>query len=348
MGFSEDRIHSANMTFLGRFSHWIFAVVTIGSAQILPALQGQTIRVDINPAHKTNSFVPRESLGAGIDRIPVAAIDHDLEPATLDRVFAAGWQPVSYRQNTDLAVEAWHWNPEGTWSAAWNQGLLHRINDSTETHSLLLSGWPCLIAASRTTMAPATPATRASPMARRVPTGRAIPISPAISPAKTMRCIRSGSFSISTTKNSWTPSRSHGRRPSRSRYLVQYWNGPVDPDGKIFGDPIHSPTKGTWSTFAHGAISAGNGDSDPLRLSDFPIHARYLRIWMTQSSNTCDTHGASDPRNCVGYAIRELYMRAPPPRMASSTICCATRLTRNRRRPIPPRQIRGMTPKPLQ
>ncbi len=32
-----------------------------------------------------------------------------------------------------------------------------------------------------------------------------------------------------------------------------------------------------------------------------------MRVLMTQSSNTCDTHGAADRRNCVGYAIRELY-----------------------------------------
>jgi len=31
-------------------------------------------------------------------------------------------------------------------------------------------------------------------------------------------------------------------------------------------------------------------------------------VLMTESSNTCDTHGASDPRNCVGYAIKELYL----------------------------------------
>ena len=33
---------------------------------------------------------------------------------------------------------------------------------------------------------------------------------------------------------------------------------------------------------------------------------RFLRIWMTESSNTCDTHGSNDPRNCVGYAISEI------------------------------------------
>jgi hypothetical protein len=35
---------------------------------------------------------------------------------------------------------------------------------------------------------------------------------------------------------------------------------------------------------------------------------RFLRVWMTESSNTCDSHGPSDPRNCAGYAIYELYI----------------------------------------
>jgi hypothetical protein len=35
-----------------------------------------------------------------------------------------------------------------------------------------------------------------------------------------------------------------------------------------------------------------------------PVHV--MRIWMTESSNTCDTHGADDRRNCVGYAIDEI------------------------------------------
>ena len=29
---------------------------------------------------------------------------------------------------------------------------------------------------------------------------------------------------------------------------------------------------------------------------------------MTESSNTCDSHGSSDPRNCVGFAIREAFL----------------------------------------
>src|SRR2546427_1629301 len=87
------------------------AVLFLGCAAV-----AQTISVDLTPAHETNHFVPNQTLGAGIDRIPVEAIDKDMVPAALEKVFPAGWQPVTYRQNTELAVQAWHWNPNGTWS----------------------------------------------------------------------------------------------------------------------------------------------------------------------------------------------------------------------------------------
>jgi hypothetical protein len=48
-------------------------------------------------------------------------------------------------------------------------------------------------------------------------------------------------------------------------------------------------------------------------LMEWNLPVRYLRIWMTESSNTCDTHGAQDKRNCVGYAINELYIGTVSP-----------------------------------
>jgi hypothetical protein len=38
------------------------------------------------------------------------------------------------------------------------------------------------------------------------------------------------------------------------------------------------------------------------------VNTKFVRVLMTRSSNTCDTHGSADRRNCVGYAIRELYL----------------------------------------
>jgi hypothetical protein len=43
-------------------------------------------------------------------------------------------------------------------------------------------------------------------------------------------------------------------------------------------------------------------------LTSMTMVVRFVRILMTESSNTCDSHGSSDRRNCVGYAIRELYL----------------------------------------
>src|SRR5438105_15599828 len=34
---------------------------------------------------------------------------------------------------------------------------------------------------------------------------------------------------------------------------------------------------------------------------------------MTESSNTCDSHGSADRRNCVGYAMREIYLGTTSP-----------------------------------
>jgi len=41
----------------------------------------QSITVDVS--HPTNHFVPRETLGAGVDRIAVEAIDKDIQQPTL-------------------------------------------------------------------------------------------------------------------------------------------------------------------------------------------------------------------------------------------------------------------------
>ena len=45
-----------------------------------------------------------------------------------------------------------------------------------------------------------------------------------------------------------------------------------------------------------------------MQLSPAPVSVRFVRIWMTESSNTCDSHGSADKRNCVGYAINEIYL----------------------------------------
>ncbi|MBP1636578.1 MAG: Cellulase precursor [Acidobacteria bacterium] len=72
--------------------------------------------MNASPGAGTETFVPSQALGAGIDRMGAAAVEKLFTRPAVERVLEAGWQTVSYRQNTELHVEAWHWNPQGTWS----------------------------------------------------------------------------------------------------------------------------------------------------------------------------------------------------------------------------------------
>jgi len=263
----------------------------------------QTIQVDITPSHSTNHFVPNETLGAGVDRIPAAAIDQDLLQPTLEKVFASGWQPVTYRQNTELAMEAWHWNPQGTWSDPSGRGyftgsavpgepirysygysLPHRgttRNDGTGNAGF-----------SRLTDGDLNTYWKSSPYLTQRFTGESDSLHPQW-------------VILDLTQNQMVDSiRIVWANPYATRYVVQYWTG---------DDPIKAQTKGVWETFSHGAVTNGKGGTETIRLSDNPAPIRFVRILMTESSNTCDAHQSADPkfadpRNCVGYAINELYL----------------------------------------
>ena len=93
----------------------------------------QTITVDITPSHVKNTIIPNQALGAGIDRISQKTVDSAFTKPVIDRVLEAGWGPVTYRQNTELYTEAWHWNPKGSWSDPSGKGYFTGSAAPTET-----------------------------------------------------------------------------------------------------------------------------------------------------------------------------------------------------------------------
>ena len=270
---------------------------------LLAACAAQTIQVDITPSHSTNRFVPNETLGAGIDRIPAKAIDKGLVNPALDQVLASGWQTVSYRQNTELTMEAWHWNPNGAWSDPSGKGyftgsavpsgpirysygysLPHRgttRNDGTGNAGF-----------SRLTDGDLNSYWKSSPYLTQRFTGE----SDSLHPQWVILDLAQNQM-VDSIRIVWA-------NPYAIRYVVQNWTG---------DDPIKAQTKGVWQTFAHGTVAGGKGGTETIRLSDSPAPIRFVRILMTESSNTCDSHQSADPkladpRNCAGYAISELYL----------------------------------------
>ena len=278
-----------------KFLSLVFAAVALFG--VLAA--AQTITVDVS--HSTNHFIPSETLGAGVDRIPVDAIDKDLLPESLQASLSSGWQPVSYRQNTELAVEAWHWNPQGTWSdtsVAGGRGYFTGASVPTENlrysygYALPRRGFTRNDGTenagfSRLTDGDPNTFWKSNPYLTQHFTGESDALHPqwvVLDMAQTQP--------VNAIRIAWAA-------PFATHYAIQYWTG---------DDPIRSPTHGVWQTFQQGAVTAGKGGTETLRLGSAPVTARYLRVWMTESSNTCDEDGPSDPRNCVGYAIRELYV----------------------------------------
>jgi hypothetical protein len=285
------------------------AAVLPGILAFALSAEAQTIEVDVS--HPTNHFVPNQTLGAGVDRIAVDAIDKDLLQPTLDQTLASGWQPVTYRQNTELAIEAWHWNPQGTWSEGSDAtGKGYFTGSSTPTEMLRYSYGYSLprrgttrndgtdnVGFSRLTDGDLSTFWKSNPYLTQPFTRE----SDALHPQWVVMDLAQVQ-QVDSIRIAWAA-------PYARRYLVQYWTG---------DDPIHAPTRGTWETFSQGNITDGKGGSETIRLSGNPIGVRFLRIWMTESSNTCDADGAkpssnsssnsNDPRDCVGYAIRELYL----------------------------------------
>ncbi len=99
------------------------------------AAVGQDLLVDSSPARVANEFSPVRALGGAVDRIEMKAADLALEQPMLNEILGAGWQVVSYRQNTELEAEAWHWNNAGTWSDPSGKGYF--VGQSTPSAASL-------------------------------------------------------------------------------------------------------------------------------------------------------------------------------------------------------------------
>ena len=271
------------------------------------AASSQTVVGDATPSHVVNSFSPFRALGGAIDRLRGGVTKEDNEKHTerlltgpaLKELLAAGWQAVTYRQNTELMIEAWHWNARGTWSNSANQEG-YFTGSAEPTDEKILHSWAYPLPHRGATLGDGNGWSRltdgnpqsywkSNPYLTKPFTGE----DDALHPQWVMIDL-GAKLDVNAIKIAWA-------NPYATRYTVQFWTGELEP----FYDGIN---KGAWQTFPMGAVSGGSGGSPTLKLMGWKIPVRYLRIWMTASSNTCDTHGSEDRRNCLGYAISELYV----------------------------------------
>lgn len=260
----------------------------------------QTVRVDATPSHVVNTFSPLRAFGATVDRIPSNTTDVFFRPDQIKQILQAGWGPISYRQNTELFVQAWHWNPKGTWSDSSGKGyflgnanptkemIRHSYGYSLPHRGVTRNNGSEFDGYSRLDDGDLNTYWKSNPYLTKAFTGDDDTLHPQ------WVVVRLEDTQIVTAiRIAWA-------EPYARKYRVQYWLGKAD--------AMDEPDQGEWKDYPQGVTQDGKGGTVTLNLSASPIAAKYVRVLMTDSSGTCDTHGTSDRRNCVGYAIKELYL----------------------------------------
>jgi hypothetical protein len=281
---------------------WFFAFVAscvaLGAPfAAVPAFANDTldVRVDASASHRIAALRPWEALGSTVDKEPAGSVPRLYSQQNVRAMLDAGWGWLSYRLFTELSVQDWHWNPVGTFSAGdagyWTSSastdrspivdsfgyrLPHRgftsDQGNNEDYSRLDDGDPLTY-------------WKSDPYLTAHFTGESDALHPQWAVVDLER-----SQPVDAVRIAWAD-------PYATQYVVQYWTGP---------DAINDPGNGHWKPFPRGNVSASARRTATLRLSTAPVHVRFVRVLMTHSSNTCDTHGEGDPRNCAGYAIGEL------------------------------------------
>lgn len=263
-------------------------------------LAGQTVVVDATPSHVVNKFSPLRALGSTVDRVPTNATDVFFRPDQIQKVLSAGWGIISYRQNTDLFVQAWHWNPKGTWSDPAGKGYF--TGDATPTSEMIRHSYGYSLphrgftrnggsefdGYSRLDDGDTNSYWKSNPYLASDFTGESDSLHP-----QWVVIALDQKESVNAIRILWGA-------PFAREFQVQYWVGD--------GDAMDEQDKGTWKDFPSGTVTTGNGSDSTLALSSTPVTTKFVRLWMTASSHTCDTHGSSDRRNCVGYTIKEVYL----------------------------------------
>jgi hypothetical protein len=295
----RPRVHRAGTSLARKGASAILSLLPTIVALLGGESIAQTVQVDATPSHVVNKFSPLYALGTSVDRVPSNATDVFFRPDQLQQVLSAGWGSVTYRQNTELFVQAWHWNPKGTWSDSRGQGyftgngtptkemIRHSYGYSLQHRGFTRNGGTEFDGFSRLDDGDLNTYWKSNPYLTHGFTGEDDLLHPewvVIDLGKKQE--------VNAIRVAWTA-------PYATAYQVQYWTGE---------DAMDDQGNGEWKNFSSGIVTSGKGETVTLTLDSSPVSTKFVRILMTASSNTCDTHGTSDRRNCVGYAIREIYV----------------------------------------
>ncbi|WP_198013923.1 discoidin domain-containing protein [Desulforegula conservatrix] len=262
------------------------------------AAERQRLSINIDDSTPVASFMPDQAFGATLDGLEGGDLERIYSPGNIKAMSGAAYRRLAYRLRTELGIEAWHWNDNGSWSDEANKQGYWTSSDKAVRPSLKSFGY-------------------------RLPR-RGNTIDQAGNDGYSR--LDDGNESTFWKSNPYLDSHFTGKdnslhpqwvivdfgkrrnvnalhilwgEPYATDFQVEYW------DGKDT-NYINDLSEGVWRVFDRGHIKDDKGGDVLLRLSDAPVSVRFVRILLNASSGTGPK--TDDVRDRLGYSIRELFM----------------------------------------
>ena len=267
-------------------------------AVILAAVASAPVAIHVDIVHRVQTIRPLRAIGTSVDSDPKGKIPLLYSPERINLMLGTGLGTLTYRLYTELSIQDWHWNPSGTFSDAthrqgyWTSSATPQSEPITDSFGYHLTHR----GDSRdqgdddnySRIDDGDPATywKSNPYLSQRFTHEPDSLHPQWAVAQFLAPQK-----IDAVRISWA-------NPYAAHYRIEYWTGR--------GDAILDQAGGTWREFPSGEIANGKGGSVLLKLAPGTVSTTAVRILMTKSSNTCDTHGSGDVRNCAGYAVQDI------------------------------------------
>src|SRR5690348_5702382 len=210
-------------------------------------------------------FDPDQALGSSMDILSHDVVEKIYTEPMVKQCLSAGWGPITYRQNTELSIGAWHWNPSGSWSDREHKGGYFTGSADPADEIRMSYGYPlphrgntrnggASHGYSRLTDGDSATYWKSNPYLASKFAGESDTLHPQ------WIVIDFGTPQpIDAIRIAWAD-------PYATKFLVQFWSG---------GDnPMDRPLTGVWNAFPQGEIANGKGSSAILRLSALPVRAR--------------------------------------------------------------------------
>ena len=263
-----------------------------GRANIAPT----HITVHYTPGRPLKRFAPSHAFGAAIDGHEKGELQQMLSPRNVREMLTAGLKPLSYRLRTELAGEAWHWNPRGSWSEP-KQRAGYWISNSRGKPISLSYGYRLPRRGntidqanddgySRLDDGDAKTFWKSNPYLDEHFTGE-----PNSKLPQWIMIDLGKPQDVNAIRLLWS-------EPHATEFEVQY--------GRYAGDEdISWSLPDIWTTFPLGSIHSSKGGAVTLQLAEQPITTRFVRVLLEASSETSNRR-ARDVRDRLGYAVREI------------------------------------------